>query len=114
VADLCAALTERGVNIRAICVLDSVDIGTLRVVVDNVDVAKETLKLAGAAYVEVPVISIPMPNKRGATATITRALASRNINIEYFYATATPGADHTVGIFRVSDTTKALDIDFPS
>ena len=53
-----------------------------------------------------------MPNKRGATAAITRALAARNINIEYFYATATPGADHTVGIFRVSDTTKALDIEF--
>jgi hypothetical protein len=114
VADLCAALTERGVNIRAICVLDSVDVGTLRMVVDNLPIAKEALTTAGAAFTEVPVISIAISNRRGAFASIARALASRDINIEYFYATATPGSDHTVGIFRVSDAAAALELEFPN
>lgn len=114
VAGLCAALTERGVNIRAITVMDTVDIGTLRLVVDNLEVAKEVLNTAGAAYVEVPVLSIAIPNRPGGFATIARALATRDINIEYFYATASPGSEHTVGVFRVSNLTAAAEIDFAS
>ncbi|MBI4719579.1 MAG: amino acid-binding protein [Planctomycetes bacterium] len=93
-------------------VLDTVDIGTMRMVVDNVELAKCALEEAGAAYVCVPVIVVPIPNKKGAFARIARALAERNINIEYFYATAAPGADYTLGVLRVSDLKAALTIDF--
>jgi hypothetical protein len=113
VADLCAALTERGVNILAICVLDSVDVGTLRMVVDDVETAKQALNTAGAAYIEVPVISVPIPNAPGAFAKVARSLAIRGVNIEYFYATASSGSDHTLGVFRVSNIPAALEIDFP-
>jgi hypothetical protein len=81
-------------------------------VVDNVATAKEALNIAGAAYVEVPVISVPIPNKPGGFARIASSLAARGVNIEYFYATAAPGTDHTLGVFRVSDPITALDVDF--
>ncbi|MFQ5461435.1 MAG: amino acid-binding protein [Phycisphaerae bacterium] len=112
VANLCAALTERGVNIKALTVLDTVDVGTMRMVVDNLPIAKEALSDAGAAYVEVPVIAIPIPNKPGSFAKIARILANAKINIEYIYATAMPGTEHTLGIFRVSDHKAALEIEF--
>jgi len=112
VANLCAALTERGVNIKALTVLDTVDVGTMRMVVDNLPIAKEALSDAGAAYVEVPVIAIPIPNKPGSFAKIARILANAKINIEYIYATAMPGTEHTLGIFRVSDHKAALGIEF--
>ena len=112
VAHVCAALAERDINIRAMTVLDTVDIGTMRMVVDDVDGAKEALDGSGAAYVEVPVISIPIPNVEGGFARIARTLAGAHVNIEYFYATAAPDSKYTLGIFRVSDCEKALEIDF--
>ncbi len=112
VAHLCAALAQRDVNILAMTVLDTVDIGTMRMVVDNVSAAQDALNGSGAAYVEVPVISIAIPNKKGAFARISRVLANAEVNIEYFYATAAPGTDHTLGIFRVSNREAALELDF--
>lgn len=112
VANLSAGLAERGVMIKAMTVLDTVDIGTVRMVVDNVELAKKALDEAGAAYVVVPVIVIPIPNQQGAFAKIARTLATRNINIEYFYATASAGSDSTLGVFRVSNQKAAIEIDF--
>lgn len=112
-ADLCAGLNEYRVNIRALTVMDTVDIGTIRLVVDNVDAAKGALREAGAAFVVVPVVGVLIPNKQGAFARVARSMANNGINIEYFYATATPGAEYSLAIFRVSDFEKALSLDFP-
>ena len=112
VADLCAALTEHGVNIKAMTVLDTVDIGTMRMVVDDVEAAKTALKEAGAAFVVVPVIAIQLPNKPGAFARIARTLAAAGVNIEYFYVTAATTEESSLGIFRVSDREKALTLEF--
>ncbi|MFQ5414260.1 MAG: hypothetical protein ACE5E6_07350 [Phycisphaerae bacterium] len=112
VADLCAALIERKINIKAMCVLETHDIGTLRMVVDNVELAKEVFSAAGAAYIVVPVVSIVIPNKPGAFTRIARTMAKANINIEYVYATAAPGTAQSVGVFRVSDQKAALELDF--
>lgn len=112
VADFCAALTEHGVNIRAMCVLDSVDIGTVRMVVDDIEKAKGALNSAGAAYIEVPVITLPIANQVGAFSRMARTLSIRGINIDYFYTTASPGSEMALGVFRVSDTEAALEVDF--
>ena len=112
VAHLCAALAEQGVNIRAMAVLDTVDIGTVRLIVDNVEAAREALDAAGAAYVSVPVIAIPVPNAQGGFARIAGTLANAGINIEYVYATAVSGSDYSLGIFRVSNHEAALELDF--
>ena len=112
VARLCEALAEKGVNILAMAVLDTVDIGTMRMVVDDVDVAKQALDEAGAAYVDVPVITIPIPNLQGGFGQIARVLAAANINIEYVYATSVPGTDYSLGVFRVSDRDAALELDY--
>lgn len=112
VARLCEALAEKGVNIRAMAVLDTVDIGTMRMVVDDFEVAKEALAEVGAAYVEVPVIAIPIPNTQGGFGHVARVLAAANINIEYVYVTSVPGTDFSLGIFRVSDRETALQLDY--
>jgi hypothetical protein len=112
IADLCSTMAERGVSIEAMMVLDTADIGTVRFVVDDVELAKQALDDVGAAYVEIPVISVPIPNRLGAFAAAARALAAAHINIEYFYATAIPTSEYTIAVFRVSDQQAALDIEF--
>ncbi len=112
VASLCTGLMEYGVLIKAMAVLDTHDIGTVRMVVDDVDRAKEALDQAGAAYVSVPVITIAIPNTKGGFAKLAHLLASKNINIEYFYSTAMPGTDYTLGVFRIEDYGSVLELEF--
>ena len=112
IADLCDTMAERGVSIEAVMVLDTADVGTVRMVVDNADLAKEVLNDVGAAYVEIPVITVPIPNRLGAFAGAARALAAAHINVEYFYATAAPQSEYTIAVFRVSNPHEALDVEF--
>ncbi len=114
VADLCSALTEKKINIIGMTVLDTIDIGTLRLVVDDVKGAKNVLKEVGAAYVEVPVVTVRIPNSPGAFARIARKFSDAGINIEYMYATALSGMEASLGVFRVSDAQAALDIEISS
>jgi hypothetical protein len=113
VADLCSALTESSINIRAITVLDTTDVGTLRMVVDDPEKAKESLKNAGAAYMVVPVVTLPIKNSPGAFAEVARLMAGNEVNIEYIYASAVPGSKRCLGVFRVDSVEKALSIEFP-
>lgn len=112
IARLCAAFTERHVNIKAMTVLDTKDIGTLRMVVDDLDEAEKALREAEAAYVLVPVVTVPIPNKPGAFARVASIFAEAGINIEYVYCTAMGGQDGSMAVFRVNDHEKAQELDF--
>ena len=112
VADLCAHLTEREISIRAMAVLDTIDIGTVRMVVDDPEKAKEALAAAGAAYVTVKCLAVEVPDRPGGFAGVARKLSLAGVNIEYIYASTVPGAEKAVGIFRVSDLERALTLSY--
>jgi len=112
VSDLADSLAERDVNIKALTVLDTHDVGTMRMVVEDHDQAINVLKEYGAAYMEIPVLTIEMPNKPGGFAHIARILADAGVNIEYVYGAATPGTDRTLGVFRVNNVDRALSLSF--
>ena len=114
VADLCAHMTEREIDIRAITVLDTIDIGTVRMVVDEPEKAKEALAAAGAAYVTVKCLAVEVPDRPGGFANVARKLSLRGVNIEYIYASTLPGAEKAMGIFRVSDLERALTLNYDS
>jgi len=82
-------------------------------VVDDVEGAQHALRGKGAAFVVVPVVGVSMPNKPGAFALVARRIAAAGINIEYFYATAMPGTERSLAIFRVSDHERTLTLDYP-
>jgi len=112
-ADLCTALTEQRINIRALTVVDTMDVGMLRLVVDDPDSAKKALKNSGAAYMVVPVVALAMDNAPGAFADVARTMADHEVNIEYAYASAEPSTQRSLGIFRVNDVDRALRIAYP-
>ena len=112
VADLCAALTEQRIDIQALTVLDTIDIGTVRMIVNDPEKAKEALQNSGAAYMVVPVIGLEIENVPGSFAAVAKTMANNGVNIEYIYATATPGTDRCLGIFRVDDADKAITLDY--
>lgn len=111
-ADLCAHLSDRRINIRAISVLDNTDAGTVRLIVDQPDLAKETLADAGVSYTTARCLSLEMPNNPGGFAGIARTLSLAGINIDYIYASSVPGTGSALGIFRVSDIEQALALNW--
>ncbi len=109
-ADLCAHLSDHRVNIRAISVLDSTDAGAVRLIVDDVALAKELLTAAGVAHRSTYCLSLEMPNNPGGFASIARILSVAGINIDYIYASSLPGAGAALGVFGVSDLDRALSL----
>ena len=114
IAEVCNALTDQRINIEALTVLDTFDIATMRMVVDEPDLAKEALRTAGAAYVSVPVLGVRLPNVPGSLGTVGNQIAQAGVNIEYIYASSIPGGENVYAILRVADADidKVLDIDF--
>jgi len=113
IADLCAALTDQEINIRAVSAVDTIDIGMLRMIVDDPEKAKTALQNSGAAHVVMPVVGLPIRNQPGGFAEVARIMSENDVNIEYVYSSAIPGTDRCLGVFRVNDIDKALAISFP-
>ena len=93
-------------------VLDNTDTGAVRLVVDNVPLAKELLAAAGMAYASADCLALEMPNSPGGFAHIARKLSLAGVNIDYIYASSLPGTGTALGIFRVSDLDRALALDW--
>ena len=84
-ADTLATLAEGQVNILSFTIADTADYGILRLVVDQVEPAKELLEAAGYAVVEHPVVCALLPNKPGVLAAVMRLVSDSGLDIEYIY-----------------------------
>ncbi len=84
-ADTLATLAEGRVNILSFTIADTADYGILRLVVDDVQRAKELFASAGYAVVEHPVVCAQLPNERGILAAVMRMVSDSGLDIEYIY-----------------------------
>jgi hypothetical protein len=109
-ADLCAHLSDRGINIRALTSVEATETGVIRLILDRPDAAKEVLSEARVSYTTSHCLVVEMPNYPGGFALIARELALAGINIDYIYATTIPGASTALGVLGVSDLELALKI----
>lgn len=101
--EVCAALGEAGVNIRALCVADTSDFGILRLILDDPDRALEVLLERGFSVGETHVLAVQVPDRPGGLAGVLEALAGEEVNVEYMYSLFTRLEGKAVVVFRVSD-----------
>ena len=106
-ARVCEALAEAGVNIRAVCVADTVDHAVVRLVAADSPRARDILERGGALVVETDVIMLCVPNRPGSLAGIARKLAAAEVNIEYAYGSTDPGRPEGILVLRVDDIERA-------
>lgn len=106
-ANFCEALAVAQVNIEALATAEAGEYGAVRLLVDDVARAREVFRERGVAHTSIEVLVARLDNQPGALAHIARTLSDAKINIEYFYASASPGADRVVGVFKVSDAEAA-------
>lgn len=109
-ANFCEALAEAGVNIIALATAEAGEYGAVRILVDEVERAREVFHEAGVAHTSIEVLVAEMADRPGSLAEIARTLSDNKINIEYFYASASPGADPVIGVFKVSDPYRADEL----
>lgn len=95
-------LSEAGVNIRAMTIAEVRDFGILRIIVSDVNKAKEVLQ-DDHIITTTEVVSAIMEDKAGALYDILQALEAANVNIEYMYAYTGETTGSANVVFRVDD-----------
>lgn len=87
--ELCSELARVKVNIKAISIIDDLEWGIVRLIVDQTDKTKDVLHHLGLMYGESQVLTVELENHPGALAELAGTLAKKKVNIEQAYATAT-------------------------
>ena len=100
--DAVSAITDAGVNIRALSVADTKDFGILRIIVSDVEKTKEALD-DNTIISETSVIAVKMNDQAGALKNILKILKEDNVNIEYTYAFTGSMQGGAYVVLRVDD-----------
>ena len=106
-ANVCRVLADVGVNIQALATAEAGEYGAVRLLVDDVDKARQVFHKAQVAHTTIDVFVVELANKAGSLADIAGQLSMENINIEYFYSAVAPGVERALGVFKVSDPWRA-------
>lgn len=107
-AGIAKILADNGINIRALSVADTADFGILRLIVDQVDLAKEKLRESGYTVGKTDVIAVEVPDQTGGLAQVLLAAYEAELNVEYMYAFVNKSGTNAVLIFRFDDMDRAI------
>jgi len=104
------ALSDKGINIRALSVADTADFGILRLIVDQTDKAKQVLKDAGFTVGMTDVVAVEVADRPGGLSEVLAVLNQVEINVEYMYAFVEKSGQNAVIIFRFDDADTAIEV----
>ncbi len=109
-AEVTTALSEAGVNLFALTLVDSSEHGVLRIASEAPDLCRKALTDIHDRFTETEVLAVDVTNEPGAFANVATKLADAHINIAYAYCTGGVIGGATTGIFKVADLKKALQV----
>ena len=109
-ANVLLALGREKVNIIALTIMDSKEHNVLRFTVDDVEKTRQVLKSLSTPYAETEVLQVELRNQPGELAHVCELLGAEHINIEYAYCSSGSRNGKTVGIFKVSNSSKAAKL----
>jgi len=97
--DITTLLSDNGLSIKSINLVDSSDFGILKLIVDNEKKAKEVLDKAGFSLKITDVFAVAIDNHVGSFNEVVSTLSQNNINVEYTYTIS--NAQNGAFIFKV-------------
>ena len=109
-AEVTRVLGSKGINIRALSLADTSDFGILRLIVDQTDLAKATLKEQGFTVSKTEVVAVEVPDQPGGLYSILKVLEDASVNVEYMYAFVERSGGNAVIIFRFDDSAAAIRV----
>jgi hypothetical protein len=107
-AQVLRALEKQKVNITGLAVMDGHEQRVLRFVTGEFDTASGVLKELNIPFTEADVVVVELRNQPGALAHVCELLAEDHVNIDHCYCSAGGRNGRTYGIFKVSNSEKAL------
>lgn len=107
-SEVTAILTEVGVNIRALALADTSDFGVLRLIVDDTEKARLTLKNNGFTVGKTNVVAAEVADHPGGLHEILTMLHDAGLNVEYMYAFVRSSGNNAVMIFRIEQEQEAI------
>lgn len=109
-AEVTHALGDAGVNILALSLADTNDFGILRLIVDQTDLAKTTLKQKGFTVNKTDVVAVEVPDRPSGLYSILAILDQGQVNVEYMYAFVERQGGNAVIIFRFDNPEEAIQV----
>ena len=109
-AEVTRALADEEINIRALCIAETIDYGVLRLIVSDPVKAKQALGERGFTVTETDVLVLEIPDRPGGLATAIERLAAKGINIEYIYAFVTKSGENANVVFRLEHIEQASKV----
>jgi hypothetical protein len=109
-AEITGILAEKGIDLRAISIAETVDYGILRMIVNDAQKATSLLMEHGYLLSMTPVLVISVPDQPGGIAPVLATLAEGSIDIEYMYSLFTHIAGKAYIVFRVAEAEKFVNL----
>jgi hypothetical protein len=109
-AKVLSALARDKVNITALTVMDSHEHSVLRLVADDLAKTTQILNALGTPHAETDVLLVELKNQPGALAHVCELFGVEHINIDYCYCSSGGRNGRVLGIFKVSNTDKAMRV----
>jgi len=108
-ADLGAAIGERGINISGLAGVSWDNVGSIAIVSNDDAGTRNVLEEREIEYRDVEVVSASLEDRPGALGEVARRLANRGINIEVVMPTGVQGGRISVA-FGVDDPAGAREV----
>ena len=108
IADITRALSDAGIDLRALSIADTADFGILRMLVSDIEAAKAALSKQNCIVSVNEVAVVAVPDSPGGLARVLNLIAEAKIDIEYMYSLIERSAEEAYMVFRVSDEAKLL------
>ena len=84
-AGLAKVMSDGGVNIEALAAFGVGELGVVRMVVSDAEVARRVINEAGLVFEERRVLTTLLSHRPGALAALTQSLADAGVNIDGLY-----------------------------
>lgn len=106
IAAITRTLSDNGIDIRALSIADTTDFGILRMLVSDIQKAKQVLTGQNCILSVNEVVVVAVPDRTGGLAEVLSLISEAKIDIEYMYSLI--GREEAVAdmVFRVSDEEK--------
>ncbi|MBQ1281881.1 MAG: ACT domain-containing protein, partial [Oscillospiraceae bacterium] len=100
-------LAAHNINLRALSIAETEDFGILRLIVNDVDSAKQVLTEEGYLIKLVDVVGVKIGDAPGKLTAALGVLDKAGINMEYLYAFMARTEKHAYVVLRVEDNAAA-------
>jgi len=105
-ADVTKILRDNSINLQGFSTTEARDYGILRLIVSDVERAKESLKNAGFTTHIADVICVEVKDEPGGLYKILDMLAGENVNVDYIYVIA--GTRIVLSVSNIKETENIL------